>query len=241
MALGLAAALKTWPLILLVAPAWRGRDPFWRLVRGAGAVGVALLVAVAVLLGPEELWRWGRATVSGSSQTVVHTGLLGVGRQLFSANTAVAPLQLSPALATLSTVVALLFGLALVAAAVLRGSDPDLRFWNVVATVVLVLPVVHFVYWLVALPLVWVRAAHLLRHPRAGLSAWLPFGLLLAWWWVAVRQPAGQMVTIDRAGYLTILAGVTLAITASVVGDLRQGRPSSARTTADFSPAGPAA
>lgn len=219
LSLGIAALVKTWPATLLL---WLLRAPRRDRVWDWAAVGAA--AGGAVLLA---LWAGGLpglrsmliAPIETSSQSVVAYSALGAGKLLFSDSGVSEPLIASPILRVATTIVLFVWVVALLVLALQRPGDAVVALPNVAFCVLLLLPVSHYVYLIIALPALWWWSARAMRTPQNWLP-WLVFVALLVWWLLAMRRiPPGDVYTAtDWRSYLVILGTTLLAATASVIG-----------------------
>jgi hypothetical protein len=221
--MGLAGGIKTWPGLVVVW-AFSRRADAWRLLAGAGAVVVAVVVATVVGLGPGAMGEWLGSTSRFSQQPQPVFSAWGVWRHLFADGTRIDPLLVSPVLRLVFTALALALVLALLGMSLWRSRDDSLAFWHVTACCILLLPVAHFGYLLVPLPLLWIRLGMLLRRPSSPPLDWISAGALMLWWVLCLRNP---WTLLDTPTYLLMLGSTALALTLSVAAD-RSGRSTAA-------------
>lgn len=206
--LACAAAIKTWPLALVmfsVTPhRTTTRRDLTRTLLGLGLVGTICGAWSVAVLGPTIIPEWARASATGSQQPFQIYGVWGLAR--------LTPNPLGTALGVASA----LWVVALMALAWTRGADPRIRFWNGVLGTVLLLPVVHAFYLLVALPALWLRTAMVLKHGPSRRLVLATTALFVSWWFMV-------HVDVAAAGWRPAAAlGTTLlALTVSVLTDLR--------------------
>jgi hypothetical protein len=209
--IGLAALVKTWPLIAVV----------WVLRRGASgrAVAVAATCAVlgvgalvfAVLLGPSFLSDWFEATRRNSVQPVLSYSAFGVGRDLFGQGAQLQPFIVSLWWRWAVTGVLGLWALGLAVVALTRPHDDRLAFWHVVGCGLLLLPVSHWFYLILLVPVAWIHVVRLLHgRPTPGL---IGSALVVAVWWVVAFRTLDQ----GREGYLTVVLMTFVMLTVSVL------------------------
>jgi hypothetical protein len=180
--MGVAAAVKTWPVAVGLTLLRRGQ-----LGRKRAALGfvIASLVAPVTALaigGTSGMVSFFKVTVDGSSQPDPSYSVWGTPKVLFSVSRLAVPLTVSPALRIVSTIflVAVVVGLLVI---VLRWSDSSfLSYWNVVGCVVLLLPVSHLAYTMYFLPLLWIWALRALSSPSNDRVSFFMTVLMVAWW-----------------------------------------------------------
>mgnify|MGYP005812946911 CR=1 FL=1 len=192
-ALGMAAVVKTWPAAIAV---WllrresrsRGREWLGMLTAAVLAVALALLAG-----GPSTVLSMFSYPLEGTSQSSLAAySVWGVPAILFSPTSFGEPLVVSP---TLQFVVSgvLAAGVLALGAIVLRHPGPPVvALCNTVLVVLLLLPMTHSVYVMIALPTLWWWAGRALPAD-GGVMARVTLGVLLVWWLIAFRiPPAGD-------------------------------------------------
>lgn len=211
-ALGVAAVVKTWPGGLLL---WLFRSPVhlrsqqWQGVGLAALLGLALTLAVG---GHAALRDLVRATFQYSNQELVAYSAWGAGDYFFTQEAHAMPIVVSPLLDGLVSwsLAMALIGLALV---VLRHpGDPVVALPNLMFLIILLLPVAHAEYMVLALPTLWWWTARTLRYPRS-ICSWLPTAVLAIWWVVTMRV---VRTTVDGSA-AQLLYALTLAVTLAAV------------------------
>lgn len=222
--LGLAALLKGWPAALGISLFQPGLARRWR--------SIATLVAttaLAPLLALAFGWHAGLvAFLKNAFDARQQRGLVNdsvwSAPQLMFANTGLAhPEVVSGTLrvAVSAGLAVLVVGLLLLA---LRTSgEPFLCMFNVTFCVLLLLPVAHRQYSVLALPLLWYWVARQLRVGRFGgrrAGELLVLGVLAFWWLVQCRAwpYTYSPPTISAVRYCVPFAADLLACTASVLG-----------------------
>lgn len=218
-AIGLAALVKTWPIVAIVYVWRRGATGRGRAIAVTFAVLAAGAVAFAGALGPSIFRDWYHATESNSVQPHLSYSAFGLGRDLFSQGQQLEPLLISPALRWAVTGVLSLWVVLLALITLRRPHDDRLAFWHLVACGLLLLPVSHWFYLILLVPITWTHLIRLLggRIDIGGVGVGL---VVMAWWFVACR-------TLDqgRAGYVSVVAMTFIMLTVSVLRDARLWRP----------------
>lgn len=229
---GVAGLVKVWPGAgIISAGARRRHRAVWREAGGFGvAVLIALVMATAVS-GLSGISQMVRTVLGNSSQPwLVSNSVWGIPRLLFSRSGLARPLAVSVPAQYLLTIVLLAWVLVLVVLALRRqGAAPSLELWHVLTGIVLLLPVSHQQYPLLALPLLWLwlsRAVSGRGRDRVTLAV---AALLVVWWFVLARSwpNDGSPASISALRYSIIFAATLAALTVSVTGEqmvLRRGR-----------------
>jgi hypothetical protein len=217
--LGLGAVIKTWPVLIaawLLRSGWASRARQWM------GVAVAALIAVALALltgGPGAVVDMIRAPFAGAEQPLLAANSVwGLPRMLFSDTPMAEPLTESSALRIATTVILVAWVAALGVIALVRPGPPVISLFNVTFLVILLLPVSHYFYVILALPALWWWTAHVSERPRSAI-AWIAVSVLALWWIVVFRiAPAGDgFVTTTWPSLLRIFAASLVAATVSVV------------------------
>jgi hypothetical protein len=212
---GLAAALKTWAGGLVLWGFRRGGD--WRasLVGVGAAIGLTVLVST-VAVGWNAVPQWVVRTLAASDQSLTSYSAWGAGRDLFTASGVLArPLVESATLATVATVVLGAWALALLVVALRRPGDARVSAWNIMACLLLLLPVSHLAYRVLALPLLWVWPALV---QRAGRAHWaVLMAVLGVCWYLGFRLVPGDPGSVDAGIYLAVLGSAYVSTTWSTL------------------------
>lgn len=218
-ALGLAALIKTWPVVsglwLLRRKAeHRWLTAFWAI----GCVGLGV-VATALVFGPGSVLQWIANVMSARAQSgLVHFSAWEVGRQLFGDAVGGKPLRYDPGLAVGLTALAVAVAAALLLVSLLAPGDALLSKWHTFFAAILLLPVAHSFYLLYALPILWIHASRWLKEP-GNIRFQTMFGIWLFWWIVTSRiQWSGDMVlSVSTMGYAAMMGASYIALICSVV------------------------
>jgi hypothetical protein len=127
------------------------------------------------------------------------------------------PLVHSPVLTALSTVVLLGWVGGLLIVALRHGpSDRGLTFWNVVFCVIMLLPISHLTYSMLALPVLWIWSVRATRSRRFVTVETVVFVVLLVWWLVVAQSALGQ--DTDQGSATIVFLANLLGCTSSIVG-----------------------
>jgi hypothetical protein len=96
--------------------------------------------------------------------------------------------------------------------------DEALTLWHLMMLGILLLPVAHFGYLLVPLPMLWIRIGRLLQRPGSLARDWAATTAVALWWLVCLRTPWSDLVdgTFGTTTYLAMLGSSFLAVSASV-------------------------
>lgn len=222
-ALGVGVLVKTWPGGLLL---WLSRAPLRFRAREWQGVGLAALIGLALILtvdGPRALRDLARVTFRYSDQDLVAYSVWGAADFLFSDQDHSVPIMVSPVLGGAVAWTLALVLLGLLALLLRRPGDPVVALPNLMFLLILLIPVAHGGYMVLAAPVLWWWVAYALRDPRR-LTAWLPATVLGIWWVVSMRVArSGVEGTSAQAQYILILAVTLAAVTTSIVCASRLG------------------
>lgn len=207
--------MKTWPAALALWLVRRGAISRGRALFGAAMTLAGGLIAVQVI-GSSTLTEWWRRTRELSEQDLVAYSAVGLGRHLFTDSGVMEPLALSPVLHVVVTAVLVTVVVLAIAVTVWRPGTDSLAMWNIATGVVLLLPVSHLSYRLLALPLVWVWCAYALRRPR---EFWIVTAAAasVTFWLVTFRlQPPDSQWASSPAEYVGVMAASVTLLVVSV-------------------------
>lgn len=215
-AIGMAAAIKAWPVIFVLT-AVRAGGSRRRFLLGA-AIPIVLCAAAAILIdGARGLVDMVTRPISNANQDLTSYSTFGAGKALFSDESQVQPITHSPVLQWALTAGLTAFVLALLAITLVRQTDPVVQYLTTIALCLLLIPVSQFPYLIFALPLVWAYGRDVLRHPR-DLWAWACLLLGLAFWYFCffrVPSAVGGLITSEAfilqfGSELVLVAGSAL-------------------------------
>ncbi len=232
-ALGAAALVKTWPALFalwLLRSGWRTRGRQWIGLAAAGALAIVMAMVVA---GPSGVLSMLQGPLSGADQPLAANSVWGVTRVMFSGSSIAEPLVEAPLARWTIAVVLMMWVLALLVVTLMRPGSASIALFNTVFTVILLLPVSHFFYAILALPALWWWFGQLMRTPRDP-RVWIPVSALGVWWVVVFRiTPDGDGLASTTWGSVALMFGASLlAATVSVVcAARRSGDASVQRTT----------
>ncbi|MDT0186473.1 glycosyltransferase family 87 protein [Microbacterium sp. ARD31] len=184
--LGLAAAIKTWPVLLLL---WVFRRGGRERIRTLSAVLLwgAIMIALAVSLGGvPTLVSMITSPFRGTNQDVLAYSVWGLGRALFEGVQDFPPLVVSPLAEVLVSVLSALVVAGLLALALRAPGTDVISLYNVVFAVILLIPISHQVYVLLPLPALWWWLARTAQAPRE-IRNWCVTSVLVGWWIVTFR------------------------------------------------------
>jgi hypothetical protein len=217
--IGLGAVIKTWPggvALTLLRHNYVGRG------RAVAGFVITLLLGPLLALalgGGSEFVDFLRITFDARLQQQVSYSVWGAPRLLFSSSGLAHPVIVSAPLRDIATLVLALWVLGLLVIILRRGKSPVISFWNVVACVVLLLPVSHLDYALYLLPILWIWAARTLAAPRLLTRTFIVAGLLLLWWLVLFRTYWDGLPTLSSWHPALPFFANLAAVTISVIGD----------------------
>ena len=227
--LAMGAIIKSWPVGLGLWMFRRGVAHRARLIVATVTTGAALLLLTLVVHGPGIFTEWIDRTLTLSEQDLVAYSVWGFGRHLFTQSPALAPLLVAPALGTAVSWLLAAVVVALIVIALRRPGDDALSMWNIATGVVLLIPVCHLWYFLLALPLLWTWVAHALKGTRRAESL-VAVAMLAVWWVIVFRLPPldnqfGQSTPQYIAVVLSSVAALAVSVTMSARLDRRTRVP----------------
>ena len=218
MGLGLAAAIKTWPVFLLLWVLRRGARARMRTVLAVALWGAVMVVLALSFGGGSTLATMITSPFRGTNQDVLAYSVWGLGQALFGGIQDFTPLVVSP---VARGVVAIVLAIAVVAllVVVLRHPGADvISLYNIVFVVILLMPISHQVYVLLPLPALWWWIAEAARSPKTTLN-WVVVAVLTGWWVICFRL--AEFGLNERTAVATAVAIVTstlIAASASTIG-----------------------
>lgn len=218
LALGIAAAVKTWPALLVLWIFRRNAASRGRTIVGVGLVAVSM-VALALPFGPGAVRDMILSPARGSQQPhLVAYSAWGLGTALFGEGRTVPSIGNIPAARTLTIAIALALLIALTVIVLRMPGDSVISLYNLTFITVLIMPVSHFLYLLLPLPALWWWLARLIEDPRSRLR-WAAALALAVWWVLAFRLvPSTEPDTHLTLGAFVAVIGSTLVATiASVI------------------------
>lgn len=214
----LAALIKGWPVLIGVVFL---QSRLTRRVQSLVAFAVVLLVApiLAVVVdgapGPRAMIS--AIAVARSQPRLASYSVWGIPRLTFATTRIGHPLVLSPLLTVISTVVLLGWVVGILVLGLRHAEcDRGLTFWNVVFCVVLLLPISHLTYTMLALPVLWIWSVRATRSRQWVTVETVVFAVLLVWW-LTVSQSALGLDT-DQASATIVFFADLVACTTSIVG-----------------------
>lgn len=162
MLVGLAMLIKVWPVLLIVAVLQRGvrvRDRT-AAVLALAAMGVVGLATNLIPAGTRELTGFISVVFQAKSQFNISYSVIGIPRVLFSHTGLARPVLVSADVRYLVTGLLGLWVLGMLAVCLQKPGDRMLAVFNVMLFAVLVDPVSHLEYSILALPVVWFWVGH---------------------------------------------------------------------------------
>ena len=237
--LGLVCLIKVWPVVLVLAVLQQGVDTRRRALAVSALVGT-IVVGLATNLVPAGIGEFSsflHAVFAAKSQHLVSDSVTGIPKLLFSRTGLAVPLVVSTGLRDLLTMVLLACVVGLLVVCLSTRGEPMLCVFNTTIFVVLVDPVSHMVYSILALPVVWFWLANyrVFLRPgiRSGPSLTVKVGVALTvLLWCAIQVKAwpgdGSPASLSSIRLVVIFAANLALFTASVVGGRTLMRPARA-------------
>jgi hypothetical protein len=217
--LALGAVIKTWPVGAGFAILRRGVPGRRRALIAFGAtLMIAPLLAIAIG-GTSGFVDFLKITFDARSQQQISYSVWGIPRLLFSSSGLARPLIVSLPLRDGLTLVLFAWVVGLLVFAIRWNDSLVLSFWNVVGSVVLILPVSHFDYAIYLLPLLWIWCSRVLKAPRLGDSASVIAGVMVLWWLILFRTWGDGPPGLSSLHTALHFFANFVAVSVSVIGD----------------------
>ncbi|MFB8146080.1 glycosyltransferase family 87 protein [Microbacterium sp. NPDC056003] len=214
--LAFGAIIKSWPVGLGLWMFRRGVQHRARLIGATLGTGVAFLLIALIVHGPGIFGEWIDRTLVLSEQDLVAYSVWGAGRHLFTQSAALTPLFVAPVVATAVSWLLAAAVIALIVVALRRPGDDALSMFNIALAVVLLIPVCHLWYFVLALPLLWVWIAHAMKGTRR-LESLIAVGVLAVWWVIVFRlPPLDNQFGESTPQYIAVVFSSLLALGVSV-------------------------
>lgn len=229
--MGVGALIKTWPGGVALVILRRGyRRRLSAFLGFFGALLVAPLVAVTIG-GTSQLVDLLRVTVDARTQHLPNFSVWGAPKLLFSSSGVAKALLVSAPLRVVVTAVLAAWVIALLVMVLRWGDSEVMSFWNVAGCVVLLLPVSHFVYTMLLLPILWIWVARWLRSPSLGGAVFVTTLLLSIWWLVTFNLAMEYALNTSSVHFAITFFANLVAVSTSVIGDhlLKTGNRAPAR------------
>lgn len=169
-AVGAACLIKVWPVLLLLAILQTGIATGKR-VRAVAATALVIVVGLLTNLIPAgvlEFRSFFTRVFQEKSQQLVSDSIGGIPRLLFSKNGLARPITVSSELRYLLTVILGVWVVGMLVLSFRTRSEPMLCVVNTTLFAVLVIPVSHLSYTILALPVLWYWVA----QPAALIDGW---------------------------------------------------------------------
>lgn len=217
--IGLGAVIKTWPggvALVLLRRGYVGRRRAF--------IGFLITIMLAPLLalavgGASGFVDFLKITFDARSQHLVSDSVWGAPSLLFSSSGLAHPVLVSAPLRDFATLVLGAWVIGLLVFALRRSDSSVLYFWNVVACVVLILPVSHSDYSLYLLPILWIWVSRWLAKPHLrGPIFWVTC-LVLLWWLVMFHSSWDGGPAASSLHSVVPFAANLVVVTVSVLGD----------------------
>jgi hypothetical protein len=225
--IGIGGLIKTWPAAAALVVFRHGVGGRLRVLVGLVPTLLVALVLAGAIGGTSGLEVFLRETFDSRSQNLISHSVWGTPLLLFSDSRLAHPVLVSTPLRDIVTVVLLIWVVTLLVISLRWNASPVLCFWNVVACVVLLVPVSHSYYTLYLLPILWIWAGRWLAAPRSGGTVLVVAGLLMLWWLVLFHinwSPIANGSPTESSLRVSVIFFANLAaVTVSVVGDRRVG------------------
>lgn len=222
---GVAGLVKVWPGAGIVDAVARRRErAVWQEVVGFLVAVLIAPVMAAAISGLSGISQMVRAVFDNRSQSwLVSDSVWGIPRLLFSRSGLAKPLAVSAPARYLLTIVLLAWVLALIVRALRSRQEaaPSLGLWHVLTGIVLLLPVSHQTYSVLALPLLWLWLSRVASGSRRDPVTLVTTALLVVWWLVLTRSwPSDSSpASISAVRYSVIFIANLAALTVSVLGE----------------------
>ncbi|WP_164743471.1 glycosyltransferase family 87 protein [Microbacterium sulfonylureivorans] len=215
--LAFGAIIKSWPVGLGLWMFRRGVQQRGRLIAATVGTGAAFLLLALVIHGPQMFSEWIDRTLVLSEQDLVAYSVWGAGRHLFTQSAALEPLFVAPIVGTIVSWTLAAFIVALIVITLRRPGDDALSMWNIATAVVLLIPVCHLWYFVLALPLLWTWVAHALKGTRR-LESLIAVAVMAVWWVIVFRlPPLDNQFGESTPQYIAVVGSSLVALTLSVV------------------------
>jgi Zn-dependent protease len=201
-------------------------------------VGLVITIAFGPILafavsGKTGFTDWIKITFDARSQNLVSESVWGAPKLLFTRSGLAHPLLVSAPMRDVATLLLAAWVIAVLTLTLRWGDSSVLCFWNVVACVVLLLPISHFDYTLYLLPILWIWWARWLATFRVKSYLSVISGLLTLWWLVLSHTYWDQgLSTTSSLHYVVPFVADLLAVTISIFGDHRLRANSGGEVTA---------
>ena len=159
---GAACLIKVWPILVFLAVFEIGVEARRRIL-AAAALGVTVVVGLATNLIPAGIREFGSffgVVFDSRSQRVESDSITGIPRIFFSSSGLARPILVSNDARILLTAVLGIWTVGLLLLCLRSRTDPMLCVFQTLLFTVLVIPVSHMCYSILALPLLWYWIAH---------------------------------------------------------------------------------
>jgi hypothetical protein len=216
--IGVSGLIKTWPAAAALSFLRRG---YVRRDRAFVAWVLTILLGpllAAAVNGASGLYDFFRVTFDARSQNLPSYSVGGIPRLLFSHSGLAHPVFVSLPVQYMATLAFAGWVIALIVLTLRWSDSPVVGFWNIVACVVLLLPVSHSFYTLYLLPLLWLWASRALASPIPRRVAPIVAGIL-GLWWLGVFHEDYAYGSASSLWFSVLFLANLAAVTISVLGD----------------------
>ncbi len=227
-AVGVACLIKVWPALMVLAVLQTGIDTRAR-VRALVGMAAVILVGLAtnfIPAGLSEFRSFFTRVFQEKSQPLHSDSVGGIARLFFSKSGLAKPLVVSSELRYLLMAILAAWVVGLLVLSLRTRSDPMLCVVNTTLFIVLVIPVSHLSYTILALPVLWywIAAVPVLidgwRRPGSYPVVKVLFALILIGWYL-VQQHSwptdGFSTSISALRYSVVFAANLALFSASVL------------------------
>jgi hypothetical protein len=232
--IGLTGLIKTWPAAAGLAIFRRGYTGRYRALVGLVVTLLLGPILAAAVGGTSGIVDFIKATYTAHTQPLLSYSVWSTPFQLFAKSGIARPMLVSAPLRDVATVVLAAWVICLLVLILVWSDSSVLAFWNVVACVVLLLPVSHSNYTLFLLPILWVWIARWLEVPRIGGLVFAITALLVLWWLVSSKNWYYGLNNESALRLSVVFFANLAAVTVSVLGDHLQRIPLSSSSWRTF-------
>jgi uncharacterized membrane protein len=218
---GVAGLIKSWPAASAIVFFRRGQRLRWHALTGWF---VTLLIAPIMALAVGGISGFGQffsSTFNARSQHLISVSVWGSPTLLFTRSGLARPILVSPELNIVASALLLIWVLGLGFVTLRSGADPTQCFWNLIFCAILLLPVSHLQYLVLAVPLLWIWVSEAVTKRPDG-RRYLVVAVMIAWWFcLNMYWPTdGASAALSSVRYVVPFFVSLVAFTFSVLGGL---------------------